>query len=67
MTSLNAQGINKAEARILIEKYMDKHNIDFMFVQDTRIPHNQRETRKHIHGLQVEKPQCINKNLFQVE
>ena len=36
MTSLNAQGINKAEARILIETYMDKYNIDFMFVQDTQ-------------------------------
>ena len=41
--TLNAQGINKLEGRLLIEKYMDTHNLDVMFIQDTRVIHNQKE------------------------
>jgi len=45
LATLNAQGINKLEGRLLIEKYMDQHNIDVMFVQDTKVKFNQKERK----------------------
>jgi len=45
LATLNAQGVNKLEGRLLIEKYMDLHNIDIMMLQDTKLKFNQKERK----------------------